>query len=185
MFWLLCRRVAPPSWRHTCLNALGKHANYFVRKVDWDVIGTKVSAVLSKLTIGEHTPAQCAAPAQIRLAIWTAETWQRWEILLAEACRIKHITQAEPSIVPIKIWVQQRLDLWVADICSSHPPIAAATPALVWWSPLLQITHPPVPKGVVVMSCIRGESLSSPKSALSIVILPVVATPSLPLSSCG
>jgi hypothetical protein len=103
-----------------------------------------------------------------------------------EATRIKHITQVKSSIVLIEIRIHQRLDLWVAEICPSRPPIAAASRPLVWWAPLQMISHPPVSKGVVAMSCILGKSLSSTKSALSIGILPIVAAPvSSPVSPSG
>jgi hypothetical protein len=183
-FWLLCGGAAPPSCWLLCLNPLGKHANHFLREIVWNVIGARVSAIPPISTIGEHTPAQCAAPAQIRSAVRPAETWQRWEVTLAEASRIEQLTQADSSIVHFEMRVHQCLDLRVADICPSHSPIAAATPTCVWWSPLLLIT-PSVPEGAVALSCIGGKALSSPKSTLSIVILPVVAAPSLPVSPSG
>ena len=60
----------PPSYWCLCLNPFGKHANHFLHEIVWNVIGTRVSAVPLISTIGEHTPAQCAAPAQIRSAVW-------------------------------------------------------------------------------------------------------------------
>ena len=97
---------------------------------------------------------------------------------------IKQLTQADLSIVLFEMRVHQRLDLTVADICPPHPPIAAATPTCVWWSPLLLI-NPSGPEGVVALPYIGGKTLSSPKSTLSIVTLPVVATPGLPVSPSG
>jgi hypothetical protein len=80
------------------------------------------------------------------VAVWPAETWERWEILLADATRIKHIAQVKLSIVLIKIRIHQRLDLRVAEICPSRSPITAASRPLVWWS---------------LLSYILGKSLSS------------------------
>jgi hypothetical protein len=59
------------------------------------------------------------------------------------------------SIILVKITIHQRLDLWVAEICPSRPPIAVATRHLVLLYPLLMISHPPISisKGVVAMSC--------------------------------
>ena len=101
-----------------------------------------------------------------------------------EASRIEQLTQANLSIVPFEMRVHQCLDLWVVDICPSHPPITAATPTCVWWPPSL-LSTPSVPEGAIALPCIGEKALLFPKSTLSIVTLPVVAALGLPLSPSG